>query len=281
MQRQLAASPGGDGHPHTWTHRPPGHCPPAFRPVAGLSPPGGAGLGSRTHPGQALEQDAALGDAAVGAELIQPDAALAAALAVVVAVVPVGLGTEVGGQSWRAPPSSPVAPGLTLRQGKHCRKTVLALQYVCTLWLLMTQHLLWHSKWSLQMYPFGCRRRRAVLSARPPALLSGAASLAPCPPPLTRPGRTHLLPGQALLEYGLGGAELLRVQAVGDTAVTLAFIVRLTGLSDALQSWGSFTCAPTDPASLQGCCPARQISLPAQHCSRRLREPGPEDKGCW
>ena len=42
-----------------------------------------------------MEQDAALGDAAVGAELVQPDAALAAALAVVVAVVPVGLGTEV------------------------------------------------------------------------------------------------------------------------------------------------------------------------------------------
>lgn len=116
---------------------------------------------------------------------------------------------------------------------------------------LTTQHLLWHSKWSLQMYPFGCRRRRAVLSAGPQPSFQGLPS---------EPLAPHLSPAQAGHTFFqdrhcwntvTGVQNLLRVQAVGDTAVALAFTVCLTGLSDALQSWGSFTCAPTDQASLQ------------------------------
>lgn len=131
---QLAETTGG----LSWRGRPPTHmdtpssrslpgCPQASR---GIEHPRWAGLASRTHPGQASEQDAALGDTAAGAELVQPDAALAATLSVVVAVVPVGLGTEVRGQSWRAPPSSPVAPA------SPCAKASTAgrWSWLCSTW---------------------------------------------------------------------------------------------------------------------------------------------------
>ena len=65
------------------------------------------------------------------ADLIQPEAALALALAVVGTIVPVGLGdTEVRGQTQIRAPGAPLRPGLalTLRQGTHCKKMVLAVQ---------------------------------------------------------------------------------------------------------------------------------------------------------
>lgn len=45
---------------------------------------------------------------------------------------------------------------LTLRQVTHCKKIVFAEQNLSRLLLVLTQHLLWHSEFTSQAYPFGC-----------------------------------------------------------------------------------------------------------------------------
>lgn len=86
----------------------------------------------------------------MAAELVQHEAALAAALLVVAAVGAVGLGTQRG--AWCPPPAPPALPRpatrspLTFRHGAHCRKMVLGLQNVCERELLVTQQRLLHSE---------------------------------------------------------------------------------------------------------------------------------------
>lgn len=65
------------------------------------------------------------------------------------------------------------------------------------------------------------------------AFLRGSASAPPPPTPPTEP--SHLPPGQALHEDGLGRAELLGTQAVDDAALGLAFQVIVAAFPDPLQ----------------------------------------------
>lgn len=51
-------------------------------------------------------------------------------------------------------------------------------------------------------------------------------------------GSSHLPPGHTFQKHGLGGAEFLWVQAVGDTAVALTLRIVSTHLSDPLKHPG-------------------------------------------
>lgn len=151
---------------------------------------------------------------------------------------------------------------LTLRQVTHCKKMVFAEQNLSRLLLVLTQHLLWHSVLTSQGYPFGCEGAGDfLLPGTPfPSTTPGNSLLSPSQGArflyliqkqvgvgledvlcqfLSLPrGPTHLLPGHTLQKHGLGGAEFLWVQAVGDTAVALTLRIVPTHLSDPLKHPG-------------------------------------------
>lgn len=152
-------------------------------------------------------------------------------------------------------------PMLTLRQVTHCKKMVFAEQNLSRLLPVLTQHLLWHSVFTSQGYPFGCEGAGDfLLPGTPfPSTTPGNSLLSPSQGAhffyliqkqvgvgldvlcrfLSLPqGPTHLLPGHTLQKHGLGGAEFLWVQAVGDTAVALTLRIVSTHLSDPLKHPG-------------------------------------------
>lgn len=114
----------------------------------------------------------------------------------------------------------------------------------------------------------GCQDTEPRCSRPPPPVVGGSGQQCPAPAsprhlphplaPSSRPllapppRRAHLLPRQALEEDGLGRAERLRVQAVGDAAAALALGVIIARISHPLQSRAGTGCRgrPSFPLGL-------------------------------